>query len=194
MSLADIFLQNYPPNEQGWTEIGFIQDLILLDPKFQTNNGCQWARKGSSLDKKYNIKRFQAKELGGKGNRVVAVQLQGFKENPENHIIPQNIKKFYKNQPCVVCGVISSDMELDHKDARYQTSNYTINDFQPMTKANNDAKREHCKKCLATNCRFDATLLGFSKSYIEGDKNSPFCKGCFWYDPKAFRQQVMKGV
>lgn len=194
MSLADLFLKHYPPDENGWTEKILIDDLIKISPDFRSNNGCQWARKGSTLDKRYNIKRWHANELGGKGNRVVLVQLQGFKENPENHIIPQNIKKFYKNQPCVVCGVISSDMELDHKDARYQTSNYTIDDFQPMTKANNDAKREHCKKCLTTNCRFDATLLGFSKSYIEGDKNSPFCKGCFWYDPKAFRQQVMKGV
>lgn len=198
MSLIDIFLKHYPPDENGITEIAWIEDLVQIDPNFQTNNGCQWARKGSRLDKKYIIKRFNAKEMeitGVTWNRVVAIQLQGFKSISENHSIPTSIKNALKGQPCVVLGVISSDMEIDHKNGKYNSKEYTINDFQPMTKAVNDAKREHCKKCNANGKRFDAQSLGYPVSYIKGDKNSTFCEGCFWYDPKAFRQTLtMKGI
>lgn len=195
MSLINIFLEKYPPNEQGFTEIVWIEDLIKIDKRFQTNNGCQWARKGSSLDKKYLIKRFNAKEMNITSipwNRVVAIQLQGFRETIENHSIPFEVRTALKNKPCVVLGVVSSDMEIDHKNGKYNNKSYTIDDFQPMAKAVNDAKREHCKKCNASGCRFDAKNLGYSISYIEGDKTSPFCQGCYWYDPVAFRKVLIK--
>lgn len=197
MSLTDIFLENYPPDETGTTEIAWIEDLIQIDPRFQTNNGCQWARKGSALDNKYILRRFNAKEMGITSvawNRIVAIQLQGFKKNKENHNIPAEVRLALRGKPCVVLGVISSDMEIDHKNGKYDSENYTIEDFQPMTKAVNDAKREHCKKCNASGCRFDATILGYPISYIEGNENSPFCQGCFWYDPIVFRKALMKGV
>ena len=196
MSLCDIFLQNYPPNSEGKTDIIFIEDLIKINSNFQTNNGCQWARKGSSLDKKYIIKRFNAKELNIPNiawNRVVAIQLQGFKEKFENHSIPNAIKIALKNKPCVVLGVVSSDMEIDHKDGKYTKETYELSDFQSMTKAVNDAKREHCKKCNASGIRFKATSLGYPVDYIEGTEISPSCEGCFWYDPVKFRKALMKG-
>lgn len=197
MSLAEIFLEHYPPDENGVTEIAWIEDLIKLDNNFQTNNGCQWARKGSSLDKKYVIKRFNAKEMGLSNvawNRIVAIQLQGLKEKTENHMIPTEVKNALKGKPCVVLGVVSSDMEIDHKNGKYDSESYSLDDFQPMTKAVNDAKREHCKKCNASGCRFDAKNLGYPISFSEGDTNSPFCQGRFWYDPVAFRKALMKGV
>lgn len=189
-SVCDVFLENVSINEDGYTDIIFIEDLITIDERFKSNNGCQWARKGSKLDNQYNLKRFHANELGGSGNKVVAIQLQGFREKAENHTIPANIRRYYTGKPCVVTGIISSDMELDHKNGKYDTEEYTIDDFQPMSKAVNDAKREHCKKCNATGIRFDATLLGFPVKYIEGNENSPSCKGCYWYDPRAFRANV----
>lgn len=197
MSLTEIFLEHYPPDENGVTEIAWIEDLVKLDIRFQTNNGCQWARKGSSLDKTYIIKRFNAKEMGLSNvawNRIVAIQLQGLKEKIENHTIPIEVRNALKGKPCVVLGVVSSDMEIDHKNGKYNSESYSLDDFQPMTKAVNDAKREHCKKCNASNCRFDAKSLGYPISFSEGDKNSPFCQGCFWYDPLAFRKALMKGV
>ena len=197
MTKVEIFLKHYPPNDQGVSEIAWVEDLIKIDSRFKTNNGCDWARKGSSLDKKYIIKRFNAKEMNISDvawNRVVAIQLQGFKEKVENHSIPIEVRNALKGKPCVVLGVISSDMEIDHKNGKYTSEQYSLDDFQPMTKAVNDAKREHCKKCNTSQCRFDATVLGYPISYIKGDKNSPFCQGCYWYDPVAFRKALMKGV
>lgn len=193
MTLCEEFLANFPPDENGWTKIVTLDELLVINPKFKSNNGCQWARKGSMLDRTYNLIRFQAKDMGGKGNRVVAFQLQGFKEKIENHSIPAEVRQAFKGLPCVVLGVVTSDMEIDHKNGKYDSENYTIDDFQPMTKAVNDAKREHCKRCNSSNCRFDAKTLGYPISFIEGDFNTPSCPGCYWYDPVAFRQALMKG-
>lgn len=193
MTLCEEFLANFPPDENGWTKIITLDELLIINPNFKSNNGCQWARKGSKLDNKYNLVRFQAKDMGGKGNRVVAFQLQGFKEKAENHAIPAEVRRALKGRPCVVLGIVTSDMEIDHKDGRYFSDKYTIDDFQPMCKAANDAKREHCKRCRNNKCRFDAKTLGYPISFIKGDFDTPLCPGCYWYDPVAFRQALMKG-
>lgn len=91
MTACDIFIQNYI-DKNGCSDIIYIDDLVRdYGEKFQSNNGCQWARKGSKLDKNYILTRFQAKDLGGKGNKVVAIQVSGFRETIENHSIPQQV-------------------------------------------------------------------------------------------------------
>jgi MinD superfamily P-loop ATPase len=128
--------------------------------------------------------------MGGKGNKVVAVQVSGFRETVENHSIPQQVRRALKDVPCAVLGVITSDMEIDHKNGKYNSEAYQDEDFQSFTKSVNDAKREHCKRCNATGCRFKASVLGYSVDFIEGDENSPTCQGCYWYDPQAFNRAV----
>jgi len=190
MNACDIFIKNYV-DENGFSDIIFINDLIeKYGEKFKSNNGCQWARKGSKLDKKYNLTRFHANDLGGKGNKTVAIQVQGFRETIENHNIPISVKNSLKNKPCAVLGVVTSDMEIDHKNGKYDNDYYQENDFQPLTKSVNDAKREHCKKCNASGCRFKASILGYSVDFIEGDENSPTCQGCYWYDPQLFNRTI----
>ena len=69
----------------------------------------------------------------------------------------------------------------------------TLEDFQPLSKPANDAKRQFCKECKESNLRYDAKLLGYSVSFIQGDINYTSelkCIGCFWYDPIAFRQAL----
>lgn len=191
---ATIFIDNFIDEKTGWSEIIFLDDLIEeYGDQFMCNNGCQWARKGSLLDNNYILKRFNAKELGISGiawNKVVAVQTQGFREKKENHSIPQRIKTLLKNKPCAVLGVLTSDMEIDHKNGRYDVNEYCDNDFQPLTKSVNDAKREHCKRCNATGCRFKASVLGYAIDFIEGDETSTSCNGCYWYDPQLFNHTV----
>lgn len=190
MTPCDIFIQNYV-DENGCSEIVYIEDLIhKYGEKFQSNNGCQWARKGSKLDKNYILTRYQAKDLGGKGNKVVAIQVSGFREKIENHFIPQAVRTALKGIPCAVLGVITSDMEIDHKNGKYDIKEYQHNDFQPLSKSVNDAKREHCKRCIATGCRFKASQLGYSVDFIEGDENSSTCQGCYWYDPQMFNRTI----
>lgn len=190
MSPCDIFIANYV-DENGCSEIIFIEDLITQHgDKFKSNNGCQWARKGSKLDKKYILTRFQAKDLGGSGNKVIAVKVDGFRETIENHSIPSSIRAALKGKVCAVLGVLTSDMEIDHKNGKYNTEEYQQEDFQPFTKSVNDAKREHCKRCNASGCRFKASLLGYSVDYVEGDENSSTCQGCYWYDPQEFNRII----
>ena len=190
MSPCDIFIANYV-NEQGYSDIVFIEDLIAkYGDKFKSNNGCQWARKGSKLDRRYNLTRFQAKDLGGSGNKVVAIKVDGFRETIENHSIPQSVRVSLQGKPCAVLGVLTSDMEIDHKNGKYNNNEYQQDDFQPFTKGVNDAKREHCKRCNATGCRFKASILGYSVDYIEGDENSLTCQGCYWNDPQKFNRII----
>ncbi len=73
------------------------------------------------------------------------------------------------------------------------TSTQTLDDFQPLSKPANDAKRQICKKCKETNLRFDAKNLGYNISFIYGDihyNEDLKCKGCFWYDPLEFRKKL----
>ena len=191
---AKIFIENYV-NEDGYSDVIFVEDLIAKHgDQFASNNGCQWARDSEASCKFYNVKRFNAKEMEMTDkyhwNKIVAIQFQGKKEAIINHTIPTAVKTALKNIPCAVLGVIAGNMEIDHKNGRYNQDEYADDDFQSLSKAVNDAKREHCKKCAATGCRFKATMLGYSVDYIEGDENSPTCRGCYWYDPKEFNKQI----
>ena len=67
-----------------------------------------------------------------------------------------------------------------------------LDDFQPLCKTANDAKRGHCKKCRETGKRYDAKRLGYSESYTYGTANSKTCVGCYWYDPIAFNKEISK--
>lgn len=190
MTACDIFIENYI-DKDGYSDTIYIDDLIAkFGDQFKSNNGCQWARKGSKLDKQYNLIRFQAHELGGRGNKVVAVKTEGFRETIENHNIPTSVKTAMKGKPCAVLGVITSDMEIDHKNGKYNVEQYQDNDFQPLSKSVNDAKREHCKRCNSSGCRFKASTLGYVVDFIEGDENSSTCQGCYWYDPQLFNQII----
>ena len=87
---------------------------------------------------------------------------------------------------------------VDHKDGRKDDINvdehHDISDFQPMHKNVNVAKRTHCKECINTGIRFDATVLGYSCAQWIGDYvYRGTCVGCYWYSPIEFNQKVSKG-
>ena len=51
MTACDIFIENYI-DKDGYSDTIYIDDLIAkFGDQFKSNNGCQWARKGSKLDK-----------------------------------------------------------------------------------------------------------------------------------------------
>ena len=191
---AVIFFENYVDEETGMSDIIWKDDLVANHGDvFNHNNGCDWARSSATIQQVLDIRRIKAYEMGlPGGSKIVAFQALGYKNENEtqNHTIPAQVRKTMKNQPCTVLGVVAGNMEIDHKNGRYNQDEYADDDFQPLSKAVNDAKREHCKKCAATGCRFKATMLGYSVDYIEGDENSPTCRGCYWYDPKEFNKQI----
>ena len=183
--LGKLFLEYYPANEEGISPVALIDDLVKICPEFRTKNGCQWARTATSwLGKQFEIERVQ------KQGRTYSVQLTGFQKNQQNHTIPSNIRSTISKECVVLC--IGTNIEIDHKNGRYNVENYQENDFQPLNKTVNDAKRQHCKECHMSGCRFDAKRLGSRVSYIKGDANSDYCEGCYWFDPYQFWQEATK--
>lgn len=171
-----------------------IDELKNIHPDFESTNGCQWARSENSyLGKRYIIKRTHVK------NRVSVIKLDGKNDKSlkKNRTIKPEIVAKLKKQRCSILDT-NSNIEIDHKDGHYNVlANQNLNtqkesDFQPLSKAANDAKRSHCQKCINTGKRFDATALGYTQGYIVGDEDTKACQGCYWYDPKYFNKIISK--
>ena len=155
----------------------------------KTTNGGDWCRDDGTLGKYFNIDRVKDK------GRIVGVQLLGYKKNSFSNKIKNDIRDFYSKLYCRVLAIGGSFIEIDHKDGRKDEfempENQSLDDFQPLHRNVNLAKREHCKKCKETNVRFNAKLLGYSVSQWIGTENyKGSCVGCFWYDPAEFNAKV----
>ena len=69
----------------------------------------------------------------------------------------------------------------------------TLDDFQPLSKAANDAKRQHCVECRETGFRFDAKRLGYQVSQVRGNGfYNGTCVGCYWHNPIFFNKEVSR--
>ena len=161
-----------------------IDELKNIHPSFKSTNGNQWARSdGSYLGKKYIIERIKA------SGRVSEVKIVGLNSEYKNRTVSQKIKEELSGEKCAILD-IGVNLEIDHKNGRYdnlvETKEQKSEDFQVLSKAVNDAKRQHCKKCKETHLRFDAKRLGYTVSFTKGDECSDFCEGCYWHDPKRF--------
>lgn len=100
----------------------------------------------------------------------------------EDALTPQTLGMLFE----LYVGMNPDNDVLSNQD----TSNQKQSDFQPLSKAANDAKRSHCAKCIKTGKRYDATSLGYSQGFILGDENTKTCQGCYWYDPKYFNKII----
>lgn len=190
---ADVIYDENDPLSGFSKEIP-ISELINIHHSFQSTNGCQWARSDVSyLGNRYIIKRPK------KSGRVFAVKLDGINRNSlkKSKGIREDIRRKLEKEPCRILD-ICSNIEIDHKNGRYDNlTDIDIkaqkeSDFQPLSKAANDAKRNHCKSCIETGKRFDAKKLGYKESFIVGDENTPQCPGCYWYDPRKFNEIISK--
>jgi len=129
------------------------------------------------------------------GSRVVSRRAYGLvKARDEAYPIRADIRREVGKRPCAVL-FSRAQIEVDHKDGRKDnwatndTSYQQVDDFQALHKTANGVKREVCKKCEQSNQRFDARNLGFRVGWTEGGSQyQGSCRGCFWYDPIAFRQ------
>ena len=137
-----------------------------------------------------------------RGNGIDAIRLAGFNDDNFSQYINAAIKKEIRSRRCVILG--TSNPEVDHKngmknEARVmQNENQKLSDFQPLSKAANDAKRQFCKECKASGKRFDAKNLGYPMSYYcgvavhHGEENA--CIGCYWYDPLEFKKHLQEKI
>lgn len=134
--------------------------------------------------------------------------MQALIQNLNYQNIRKDIKDFYKNKKCVMLGLNgkseNTKIEIDHKDGRKQDLRVSdinlqkLEDFQPLCKAANDAKRQICKTCKETNLRWSAkNILGNPYDFYEGDEkynDELGCVGCYQYDPVAYRMESVKRI
>lgn len=201
-----LFLELANPNEKGFSRWVKSDEFVGKYKALQLGNGGSWCRASSALAKKYIVE-FD-KGLTG-GNSIDAIRLNGLNTNISfNQNIRKEIKDFYKNKNCVMLGINGNSentkIEIDHKNGRKDDlrvgnlDTQSLDDFQPLSKAANDAKRQICKKCKETNRRWDAkNLLGNPYSFYLGDENYTSelgCKGCYQYDPVEYRRNTVKKI
>ena len=195
MTKTELFLKLAEPDENGYSRWVYVEEFVGEYAALKFGNGMSWARKESTLAKKYIIE--TNKNLTS-GNSVDAIRLAGFNSNNSSQYISAAIRKIIKSQRCVVLG--TSNPEVDHKNGMknesrvMQNENQKLSDFQPLSKAANDAKRQFCKECRANNVRFDTKFLGYPMSYYAGVANhhgeENACIGCYWYDPLEFKRHL----
>lgn len=176
------FLEIANVDDNGYSREVSIEELKKISLDYETRNGCQWARTGTGLLKSYNITRKK------RNNKIVSIKLDG-KRQLTNHSIPSNVVKSFTNSRCAILDV-GTNIEIDHKNGKYDQLTYDINDFQPLSKSANDAKRQHCLKCKQTKQRYDARRLGYKAGWFSGDGNTQTCYGCYWNDIKLFNETL----
>jgi hypothetical protein len=194
----NLFLELAEPDQDtGISRWVSVNEFVGRYSSLKFGNGADWARSDGNLAKTYNIERDNKQTPG---NGIDRIRLNGYRlDETGSQQIRADIRKVIKNQRCVVLG--TSNPEVDHKngrknDLRVMTlETQTLDDFQPLSKAANDAKRQFCKECRNTENRYDAKKLGYPISFTKGQlkyENDLGCIGCFWYDPVDFRKHLKK--
>lgn len=203
MTKIELFLKLARPDDNGVSRWVSVDEFLGEFKELKLGNGGSWCRKSSALAKKYVVEFDKTQSTG---NSIDAIRLNGFNENETfNQAISSEIKKYYKDKPCVMLGIIGTSentkIEIDHKEGTKNSqrvsniSTQKLEDFQPLTKAANDAKRQICKRCQETDKRFDATCIkGFPMPYYRGNSSlkESGCIGCYQYDPVAYREELLR--
>ncbi len=192
---TELFIELANPNSEGISRWVDTSEFVGNYADLKFGNGASWARKESTLAKRYIIE-FDKSITPSNG--IDRIRLNGFNNNDYSQHIRSDIKKIIKSQRCVILG--TSNPEVDHKNGMknegrvMRNENQTLSDFQPLSKAANDAKRQFCKECIKTKKRFDAKKLGYPISFYKGTENhnmeEDYCIGCYWYDPLEFKKHL----
>lgn len=159
-------------------------------------NGGDWIRVGQTFSKKYIIAKMYGQ---GRGNKIIALKTEGFESVPvderERSSIPEEIRKELRGKSCVVLGYgAAGRTEVDHKNGRTCGGTH-LEDFQPLSKAANNVKRQYCKECRETGKRYDARNSGYKVGWILGSSiytQDIKCNGCYWHDPLFFNKEISK--
>ena len=195
MTKTELFLELANPDEYGQSRWVSTNEFVGEYAELKFGNGASWARKESRLAKNYEI---EFDKTITPGNGIDAIRLAGFKKDNFSQYINEKIKRETRSRRCVVLG--TSNPEVDHKNGMknesrvMQNEDQKLSDFQPLSKAANDAKRQYCKECRQTGTRYDAKKLGYPMSYYSGvaehngEENA--CIGCYWYDPLEFKKHL----
>ena len=184
-------------DENGYSRWVSVDEFVGEYQGLQLLNGAGWSRDDGPFGRKYIVERDKSRTPG---NRTDAIRTVGFNTgDPYSAYIDPTIKRRIQSERCVVLG--TSNPEVDHKNGLKNEGRVMLNedqryeDFQPLSKAANDAKRQYCKECRQTGIRYDATQLGYPMSYYKGgathNNEENACEGCYWYDPLEFKKHLM---
>lgn len=197
MTKTELFIKLAKPDENGISRWVSVSEFVGEYACLTFGNGASWARKESKLAKKYVV---EFDKSITRGNGIDRIRLNGFNDGDHSQHIRADIKRIIKARRCVILG--TSSPEVDHKngmkneDRVMRNKEQRVEDFQPLSKAANDAKRQFCKECRRTGIRYDAKKLGYPMSYYQGGaehhNEANACVGCFWYDPIEFRKHLME--
>lgn len=192
----ELFIELANPNSEWFSRRVNIDEFQWDYIWLVFGNWADWARSDWQLAKKYIIEFDKSITPWNRNDRV---RLNWLKlESNQTNQIRKDIKDYYWSKRCVILD--TSKPEIDHKNWRKNDpkamvlKTQELSDFQPLSKAANDAKRQHCKNCINTNNRFDAKNIWYSISFTEWwhkhDNTENWCIWCFWYDPIEFRKKL----
>lgn len=197
MTKTELFIKLAQPDANGVSRWVSAREFVGEYADLKFGNGASWARKESTLAKRYIIE-FDKSITPGNG--IDRIRLNGFNDGDHSQHIRADIKRAIKARRCVVLG--TSNPEVDHKngmkneDRVMRNEDQRLEDFQPLSKAANDAKRQYCKECMRTGIRYDAKKLGYPMSYYKGgathNNEENACEGCYWYDPLEFKRHLQE--
>ncbi len=198
MTKIELFEELAQIDENGYSRWVSVDEFVGKYQGLQLLNGAGWSRDDGPFGRKYKIERDKGRTPG---NRTDAIRTVGFNDgDPYSAYIDPAIKRIIQAKRCVILG--TSNPEVDHKNGMKNEGRVMMNeeqrleDFQPLSKAANDAKRQFCKECRSKGIRYDAKLLGYPISYYQGiaqhngEENA--CIGCYWYDPIEFKKHLKK--
>lgn len=187
-----LFIELACPDELGFSREVSVEEFVGKYQRLQFGNGADWARRSGTLAKHYKV----CLHKRGKGNKTTHVELQGYRKVPVlQKSTPDRLRRKITAKDCVAHG--TSKTECAYKDERLDAprlsdvTRVTLDDFQFLSKAANDAKRQHCVECRDTGQRFDAKRLGYQVSQVRGNgEYNGTCVGCYWHDPLFFNSEV----
>ncbi len=206
MTKTELFIELAKPDENGVSRWVSVNEFTSKYVSLKLGNGGSWCRASSELARKYIV---EFDKSTTRGNSIDNIRLNGFNtQQTFNQNIRQDIRDHYKNANCVMLGIRGTSentkIEIDHKDGRKNDENVSNletqrkEDFQPLCKAANDAKRQICKRCKESNKRWNAkNLLGNPYPFYEGDEEYTEelgCVGCYQYDPVEYRISSTKRI
>lgn len=202
IKLKDTYLSKLlrysPIDENGQSEYFYFKNLSPDDSKIDPTNGIHWDRACRVY--------FKMEYIKEKGT-TVAFRFNGYNldNDLKNRAIRKDIREPLQDLNCVHCGAESNKNhlnEIDHKNGRYNDSSaldietQELEDFQTLCSTCNKTKRSICMKCVENGIRYDATILGYPMSVVEGDLaydkslGENACVGCYFNDVQYFRKML----
>ena len=162
-SKAFKFLELANPDEKWFSRTVNINEFVWKYSDLKFWNWRDWARSSSLFARTFEVDFIKSNEVW---KPTIGIILKWYKEKDQKvQSIRADIKKEISKKRCVILWTHRScdhKTEVDHKDWRkdnletMNTKTQKLEDFQPLSKPANDAKRQFCKECKKTWKRYDA--------------------------------------